>query len=459
MEKPSTPLSAELPPLVMGTATFNGQYNADPYALPTTALVHRALSAGIRAFDTSPYYGPAETLLGHALSTAFVRENFPRNTYKLLTKVGRVAAASFDYSPAWIRTSVARSLSRLGTEYLDLVYCHDVEFVTPDEVLAAVCELRRIRDAEGTVRYVGISGYPVAVLAALAEMVLERTGEPLDAVMSYANYTVQNTKLATEGLPRLLAAGVDVVPNASPLGMGLLRREGVPIGSMGDFHPAPDGLREAVHAASKWTEEQGEKIEVVSIRYALESWLREGSRVGALGAPLASSPTESNGFASVANAGFGHRLGASVMGVSSLEELDEILRVWRSIVDGLDSLVDEPLDPTRAETNQLPSTSNPDDKDSDLPTTSEYSVSGLTPADGITDPEWSRLRRRQILNLAKGARGVIGEWMDYTWDSPGRDFLNVIPAEYRAMRSKLETDRDEASLPTPPLDVRDEEQA
>jgi aryl-alcohol dehydrogenase-like predicted oxidoreductase len=264
----------------MGTATFNQQYNPDPYALPTTALVHRALAAGVRAFDTSPYYGPAEELLGRALSTPCVQEKYSRSTYKLLTKVGRVAASSFDYSPVWIRRSIGRSLSRLGTTYLDVVYCHDVEFVTPEEVLTAVRELRRIRDTEGTIRYVGISGYPVDVLCSLAELVLAKTGESLDAVMSYANFTIQNTRLASEGLPRLLAAGVDVVPNASPLGMGLLRRKGVPIGSMGDFHPAPDGLRAAVHAASEWMENQGEKLEVVAIRYALEFWLREGSPNG-----------------------------------------------------------------------------------------------------------------------------------------------------------------------------------
>lgn len=96
MGRPLLPLSVDLPPLIMGTATFNSQYNPDPYALPTTELVHQALSAGIRAFDTSPYYGPAEELLGRALSTSFVRKNFPRYTYRLLTKVGRIAASSFD---------------------------------------------------------------------------------------------------------------------------------------------------------------------------------------------------------------------------------------------------------------------------------------------------------------------------------------------------------------------------
>ncbi|OGM45594.1 L-galactose dehydrogenase (L-GalDH) [Aspergillus bombycis] len=135
MGRPSGPLSANLPPLVMGTATFNSQYNHDPYALPTTELVHRALTSGVRAFDTSPYYGPAEELLGRALATDFVQSTFPRYTYRLLTKVGRVASSSFDYSPEWVRYSVQRSLRRLHTDYLDVVYCHDVEFVSPQEVL------------------------------------------------------------------------------------------------------------------------------------------------------------------------------------------------------------------------------------------------------------------------------------------------------------------------------------
>jgi aryl-alcohol dehydrogenase-like predicted oxidoreductase len=61
-------LSSVLPPLIFGTATFNYQYNTDPYKLPTTALVHKAFSLGIRAFDTSPYYGPSEEILGILMS-------------------------------------------------------------------------------------------------------------------------------------------------------------------------------------------------------------------------------------------------------------------------------------------------------------------------------------------------------------------------------------------------------
>lgn len=463
--RPSTPLSADLPPLIMGTATFNSQYNADPFALPTTELVHRALSRGIRAFDTSPYYGPAEELLGRALATDFVQINFPRDSYRLLTKVGRVTGSSFDYSPAWVKHSVHRSLRRLHTDYLDVVYCHDVEFVSPAEVLVAVKELRRLRDEEGILRYIGISGYPVDVLSSLAEMILHETGEPLDIVMSYANYTLQNTRLRSLALPRLLAAGVDIVPNASPLGMGLLRRDGVPIGSMGDFHPAPNALRTAVHAAAQCTAQSGEKLEVVAIRFALESWLRVGAKAGALGAPLARAADADPGFLSVANIGTGRRLGVSVMGVSNVAELDETLRVWHSILDGLESWNEDEEGCEFDFENQTlaPDGSTPEAEgktDGAVASSASHAPNILTPSEGlITDRAWSHTRRAKILQLAKEVRDVLGaEWVDYTWASPPADFKNTLSDEHLAsMRVITEEEAvGGLALPSPAESVQDE---
>ena len=383
MSRKNPPLSSLLPPLICGTATFNSQYNPDPYALPTTGIVHRALLSGIRAFDTSPYYGPAEELLGHALDTSFVQENFPRQDYYLLTKVGRLGGSDFDYSASWVRTSIKRSLQHLKTKYLDVVYCHDVEFVTPGEVLTAVMELRRIRDENGTVKYVGISGYPVVVLCELAELIIKETGEPLDIVMSYANYTLQNTRLSSMALSRLKAAGVDVVPNASVLGMGLLRRGGVPVGSLGDWHPSPNDLRSAVENASRYCDDLGDRIEKVAIRWALESWLHEGA------------PGGSNGDSALSIVGKsapvqGSKLGVSVIGVSNLEELDETMQVWRSILDGLDN-----NEPTAVESSKENSARI-----------------------------WSLHRQKEVCERAAGVKERIGSWLDYAWPSPGPDFVN-----------------------------------
>lgn len=277
--------------------------------------------------------------------------------------MGRIGGAEFDYSPEWVRYSVQRSLQRLGTSYLDVVYCHDVEFVTSAEVLIAVKELRRIRDVEGTVKYVGISGYPVPLLCELAELVLKETGEPLDAVMSYANFTLQNTTLLSVGIERLKAAGVSVVPNASPLGMGLLRSKGVPVGGKGDFHPAPKELRGMVMEAARFVKAKGEKMEVVAIRWALERWARDAATVGGIGA-----------------------IGISVMGVSNLEELEETMRVWNSVLDGL------PVPGRQVEQAKA---------------------------------EWSLARRKEIEALANGIWDILGAFKDYAWASPDEGYVNI----------------------------------
>ncbi|EPS43536.1 hypothetical protein H072_2468 [Dactylellina haptotyla CBS 200.50] len=317
------PLSHSLPPLLLGSATFNSQYNKNPFSLPTNPIIHRFLTSSgpfTPGFDTSPYYGPAEILLGRTLKHLAATHNIQRPSYFLATKIGRIAAAEFDYSPSWIRQSITRSLDRLGTAYLDLVYCHDVEFVSLEEVLIAITTLRELR-SEGKIRYVGISGYPVAVLAELAKKVYDETGEALDAVMSYSNYTIQNTRLHSQALQRLKDAKVDCVLNASLLGMGLLRSQGVPVGDMGDFHPSSDDLRWVCSGVAAYAGKKGKKLEDVAYRWALENWADVGSSVGA----------------GVAKGG---RIGVSVIGVSYLEELESILNLWRDVIKARDGDVD-----------------------------------------------------------------------------------------------------------------------
>ncbi|KAK2626814.1 hypothetical protein QTJ16_003989 [Diplocarpon rosae] len=365
------PLSTIIPPLICGTATFNNLYNASAALVPTDAIVERALDLGVRAFDTSPYYGPSEELLGRALTASSIQAKYPRSSYRIITKVGRIAAAEFDYSPEWVRYSIQRSLQRSRTSYLDVVYCHDVEFVTAEEVLVAVKELRRIRDVQGTVKYIGISGYPVPLLCELAELVLKETGEPLDAVMSYANYTLQNTKLQTLGLERLKRAGVSCVPNASILGMGLIRQAGVPVGGKGDFHPAPLELRTKCIQAAKFVEETGESLEVVGIRWGLDNWSRHGATLGGIGG-----------------------IGVSVMGVSNLEELEETVRVWNSVLDALP-------------------------------------IAGRQVAEEKI--EWSLERTKVVAEKARGIWDILGEWKDYTWASPDEGYVNM-----RAMKGVMD---------------------
>ena len=128
----SIPLQDGCTPLVFGGGVFGqGMYNQDEFTktdLPTR-IIRLAFRYGINAIDTSPYYYPSEFIIGRALKV--LAKEYPRTSYYLSTKAGRYGPqlSEFDYSPARIRSSVEASLKRLGTDYLDLVYLHDAEFV------------------------------------------------------------------------------------------------------------------------------------------------------------------------------------------------------------------------------------------------------------------------------------------------------------------------------------------
>src|SRR3954470_3083105 len=93
--------------------------------------VRVALDLGMNLIDTSPYYGRgmSEVLLGIAL------RDVPRDSYTLCTKLGRYAPAHFDFSAKRVAESIDVSLHRLGTDHLDIVLCHDIEFVPMQQIV------------------------------------------------------------------------------------------------------------------------------------------------------------------------------------------------------------------------------------------------------------------------------------------------------------------------------------
>ncbi|KAF8974704.1 NADP-dependent oxidoreductase domain-containing protein [Flammula alnicola] len=273
--------SLDLPAIVYGAGAFSNQYNTDDHIASAIPLrtVRLALRYGIRAFDTSVYYGPSEIVLGDVLHA--LRDEFPRSSYKLMTKCGRYGVSSFDYSPATIRESVKRSLDRLKTDYLDAVYLHDVEFVSTtvsprttgnhasalkddaaaygladgdeakvrgegdQKILDAFHELQELQN-EGLINNIGITGFPLPTLLRLAILILHTPPyKPLDVLLSYSHLCLQNSTLV-EFIPHFYQrAKVGQLVAASPLSMGLLTQSPPP------WHPAPSALREAVVNAGK----------------------------------------------------------------------------------------------------------------------------------------------------------------------------------------------------------------
>src|SRR5258706_8017975 len=166
--------------------------------------VHVALDVGMNFIDTSPYYGRgmSECMLGVAL------RGIPRDRYILGTKLGRYAPGHFDFSARRVVESVDVSLERMGVDHLDIILCHDIESVELSQIVDETLPTLRKLQAQGKVRFVGVSGYPMTIF----KSILDRAD--LDVILSYNHYTLQNTMLA-DLVPYLQAKGVGIM-NAAP---------------------------------------------------------------------------------------------------------------------------------------------------------------------------------------------------------------------------------------------------
>lgn len=233
-----------------GASALGGVFGSVDQAAATRA-VRTALDLGVTFFDTAPFYGDtrSELALGRALA------GIARDRYVLATKVGRYGAAEFDFSAARIAASVDQSLVRLGVDHLDLVQCHDIEFVPLERIWSeALPALERLR-AQGKVRAIGITGLPLAAFRTVL------AHARVDCVLSYCHYTLADTTLADE-LPWLRAQGAGVI-NASPLAMGLLTDAGGPA-----WHPAPPAITEACARAAAHCRARGAELAKLALQFS-----------------------------------------------------------------------------------------------------------------------------------------------------------------------------------------------
>ncbi|KAH0840735.1 hypothetical protein FOPE_06023 [Fonsecaea pedrosoi] len=165
----------------MRGAGFSYQLHSRPETLQIHRTIETAFDLGLRAIDSFPYYEPSKQMIGAALRHSEVTSLCKRSAYTLMTKAGRICEDYSDYSPEWIRKSVARSLKRFATSYLDVVSCQDVEFVNFEETLQVVETLYELSNS-GVIRCVEISGTDIDILGAVASRALARFGRAVDVV-------------------------------------------------------------------------------------------------------------------------------------------------------------------------------------------------------------------------------------------------------------------------------------
>ncbi|CAJ0632963.1 3260_t:CDS:2 [Entrophospora sp. SA101] len=225
--------------VIFGAGVFSIRYNPIKEVRPLES-VHKALKLGINGFDTNPYYGNSEEILGNALES--LRSEFPRSTYYIFTKAGRYGhdKKDFDYSAKHVRECVRESCRCLKTDYLDIVFAHDVEFVELEKVIedgGILPELFKLKE-EGIIKYVGISGYSLDILFNISRIQYEKKTTNR-CCMSYSHYCLHNTQLKDYIEKFKNSVNVKYVLNASPLSMGLLCEIDPP-----EWHPASEELRE-----------------------------------------------------------------------------------------------------------------------------------------------------------------------------------------------------------------------
>jgi len=202
--------------LCLGTMMF-GDQTAQPEA---AAIVADAHARGVNYIDTADVYtkGASETMLGTLLKGQ-------RHDWVLATKLGNKMSERVNeghYSRSWMLRSIAASLARLQTDYVDILYMHlDHNGMNLEEPLRALDAMLRA----GQIRYWGLSnfrGWRIAEVVRLAGQL----GMP-GPVVCQPYYNLLNRMPEVEVLPACQHYGIGVTPY-SPIARGVLTGKYLP---------------------------------------------------------------------------------------------------------------------------------------------------------------------------------------------------------------------------------------
>jgi D-threo-aldose 1-dehydrogenase len=221
------------------------------------AIVAAAWECGLRYFDTAPFYGLglAEQRLGSALA------NYPRSTYLIATKVGRMLAPcqpgqenggffvntppgirwEYDYSYDGVMRSFESSLRRLGIDHIDILYVHDVDAYCQGGRKGSEASIRDLIDNGGwrALDELRTAGDVKAIGAGVNEWqpclrLLELTTP--DVFMLAGRYTLLEQEPLTALFPTCVARGVGIVIGG-PFNSGILAG-----GLTYNYEQAPDHI-------------------------------------------------------------------------------------------------------------------------------------------------------------------------------------------------------------------------
>ncbi|MFE1646810.1 aldo/keto reductase family protein [Microbacterium sp. P01] len=213
--------------ITLGNWITHGSQVGDDAAVAT---VHKALDLGITTFDTADVYAntAAETVLGKAL------QGQRRESLEIFTKVyfptGPGGPNDTGLSRKHIMDSVNGSLTRLGTDYIDLYQAHRFDYETPlEETFQAFADTVR----QGKVLYIGVSEWTAEQLRdghALAKEL------GIQLISNQPQYSALWRVIEDKIVPTSEELGISQVV-WSPMAQGVLSGKYLP------GQPVPDGSR------------------------------------------------------------------------------------------------------------------------------------------------------------------------------------------------------------------------
>ncbi|MBF6093815.1 aldo/keto reductase [Nocardia cyriacigeorgica] len=239
-------------PLSLGTMTFGADWGwgADKDEARKIFDTYTYTDRGGNFIDTASQYtdGSSEQLLGEF--TAAQRESLVLATkYTMLRRPGDPNSGG-NHRKSMI-ASVEASLRRLNTGYIDLLYLHAWDFLTPvEEILRAMDDLVRA----GKVLYVGISDTPAWQVSRMQTIADLRGWSPLIALQ--IEYSLIERTVERDLIPMARELGLGVIP-WSPLGSGVLTGKYTRADLADEISASPGGTRKNVAAASGALTERG----------------------------------------------------------------------------------------------------------------------------------------------------------------------------------------------------------
>jgi len=225
---------------------------------------------GVNRFDTAPLYGGglSEERLGKLLIST------PRDDYILSTKVGRYrpyaayvtdpknnAGDVYDYSHDSTLRSIEKSLQRLRTDRLDIVFIHDCDEHIEAATNGAWPALSKLRD-EGVLGRIGCGSN----VAATHEQLLERVD--MDIMMVANCYSLLEDTASAKVFPRCQELSVEV-ELAAPFNSGILATGPDVETARYNYVIAGDEVRARVRAIQHLCMSHGVALKQTALQYCL----------------------------------------------------------------------------------------------------------------------------------------------------------------------------------------------